>query len=124
MQILSNICHEFFKKFLTETFFFHFQGFFISSAVEVPSYFVGWYLMDRWGRRWILFATMMTGGISCISCMFVPLGEMGIICTELVMDLDRPNLVKLCYGGLVLGLSQFSLLPQLPQKMMLASKVA
>jgi len=52
-----------------------FQGFFISSAVEVPSYFVGWYLMDRWGRRWILFATMMTGGISCISCMFVPLGE-------------------------------------------------
>lgn len=49
-------------------------GFFISSAVEIPSYFVGWYIMDKWGRRWILFATMMTGGISCICCMFVPLG--------------------------------------------------
>ena len=49
-------------------------GFFISSAVEIPSYFVGWYIMDKWGRRWILFSTMMTGGISCICCMFVPLG--------------------------------------------------
>ena len=50
-------------------------GFFISSAVEIPSYFLGWYFMDRWGRRWILFATMMTGGVSCICCMFVPLGK-------------------------------------------------
>lgn len=50
-------------------------GFFISSAVEIPSYFVGWYVMDKWGRRWILFATMMTGGISCICCMFVPLSK-------------------------------------------------
>jgi len=47
-------------------------GFFISSAVEVPSYFFGWYYMDKWGRRWILFVTMMLGGLSCISCMFVP----------------------------------------------------
>lgn len=47
-------------------------GFFISSAVEVPSYFIGWYFMDKWGRRWILFSTMMIGGLSCISCMFVP----------------------------------------------------
>ena len=53
-----------------------FLGFFISSAVEIPSYFVGWYIMDKWGRRWILFATMMTGGISCICCMFVPLGKL------------------------------------------------
>ena len=50
-------------------------GFFISSVVEIPSYFLGWFLMDRWGRRWILFATMMTGGVSCICCMFVPLGK-------------------------------------------------
>ena len=26
-------------------------GFFISSAVEIPSYFMGWYVMDKWGRR-------------------------------------------------------------------------
>jgi len=30
---------------------------------------------------------------------------------------------KFAYGGLLLGSSQFSILPQLPQKMMLASKV-
>eukprot|EP00090_Calanus_glacialis_P012639 TRINITY_DN21241_c0_g1_i1.p1 TRINITY_DN21241_c0_g1~~TRINITY_DN21241_c0_g1_i1.p1 ORF type:complete len:616 (-),score=86.58 TRINITY_DN21241_c0_g1_i1:500-2347(-) len=48
-------------------------GFFISSAVEVPSYFLGWYVMDKWGRRWILFETMMIGGLSCISCIFVPI---------------------------------------------------
>ncbi len=52
-----------------------FLGFFISSAVEIPSYFVGWYAMDKWGRRWILFATMTTGGIAGICCMFVPLGK-------------------------------------------------
>jgi hypothetical protein len=45
-----------------------------SSAVEVPSYFLSWYVMDKWGRRWVLFETMMIGGLSCISCIFVPPG--------------------------------------------------
>lgn len=40
--------------------------------MEIPSYFIGWYFMDKWGRRWILFSTMMIGGLSCISCIFVP----------------------------------------------------
>ena len=40
-----------------------------------------------------------------------------------IKDLDTINLVKICTGGLVLGLSKFPLLPQLPQKMMLVSKV-
>ena len=31
--------------------------------------------MDKWGRRWILFETMMIGGLSCISCIFVPAGK-------------------------------------------------
>ena len=52
-----------------------FLGFFISSAVEVPSYFIGWYAMDKWGRRWVLFATMVVGGIAGICCMFVPLSK-------------------------------------------------
>ena len=50
-------------------------GFFISSAVEIPSYFMGWWVMDKYGRRWCLFLTMMTGGISCICCLFVPIGK-------------------------------------------------
>ena len=39
------------------------------------------------------------------------------------MDLDKLNLVTFGYGGLVLGSCQFLLLPQLPQKMILNSKV-
>ena len=30
--------------------------------------------MDKWGRRWILFETMLIGGLSCLSCIFVPAG--------------------------------------------------
>ena len=40
--------------------------------------------------------------------------------TECVMDLYKLNLVKL---GSVLGSNQFLLLPQLPQKMTVTSKV-
>jgi len=38
-------------------------------------------------------------------------------------DIGKLNLVKLVYGGKVLGLSIFSLLPLLTLKTMLASKV-
>ena len=40
----------------------------------------------------------------------------------LIKDLDKLNLVKLAFGGLVLSPSRFSLAPQLPQNMMLAAK--
>jgi len=43
--------------------------------------------------------------------------------TVRIKDLDKLKLVKICNNGQVLGSSQFSLLPQLPQKTMLASKV-
>ena len=36
--------------------------------------------------------------------------------TVCITDLNKLNLVKLVYGGSVLGSSQFSLLSQLPQK--------
>ena len=38
-----------------------------------------------------------------------------------ITDLDKLNLVKICNGGLGLGSKQFPLLPQLPQKLTLAS---
>ena len=40
-----------------------------------------------------------------------------------IKDLDKLNLVKLAYVGLVLGLSLFLLLLQMPQNMTLALKV-
>ena len=42
---------------------------------------------------------------------------------EFITDLDKLNLVILVYGGLILGSSRFFLLPQLPQKIQLATKV-
>ncbi|KAJ8673336.1 hypothetical protein QAD02_004598, partial [Eretmocerus hayati] len=47
-------------------------AFFIGGVVEIPSYIVTWYAMDRIGRRWVLCMTMMLGGVACVSCMFVP----------------------------------------------------
>ncbi|XP_011698234.1 PREDICTED: organic cation transporter 1-like [Wasmannia auropunctata] len=47
-------------------------AFFIGGIVEIPSYFITWYAMDRLGRRWVLCVTMMLGGLACVSCMFVP----------------------------------------------------
>lgn len=47
-------------------------AFFIGGIVEIPSYFITWYAMDRLGRRWVLCMTMMLGGLACVSCMFVP----------------------------------------------------
>ena len=44
--------------------------------------------------------------------------------TECVMGLDKLNLVKFHNDGLILDLSQFSILPQLPQNTLLDSKVA
>lgn len=47
-------------------------AFFIGGLVEIPSYVITWYAMDRLGRRWVLCLTMLLGGVACVSCMFVP----------------------------------------------------
>ena len=52
-------------------------AFFISAMVEVPSYFVAMYTMERWGRRFSLCATMLLGGLACVSCILVPKGQSG-----------------------------------------------
>ncbi|XP_054003663.1 organic cation transporter 1-like isoform X1 [Hylaeus anthracinus] len=46
-------------------------AFFIGGLVEIPSYVITWYAMDRLGRRWVLCLTMLLGGVACVSCMFV-----------------------------------------------------
>jgi len=42
--------------------------------------------------------------------------------TELLKGLDKLNLVEFAHAGIVLGSSQFFLLPQLPQNMPITSK--
>ncbi|XP_035452277.2 beta-alanine transporter [Spodoptera frugiperda] len=47
-------------------------AFFIGGAVEIPSYFIAWRCMERFGRRWVLCIFMCVGGVACISCVLVP----------------------------------------------------
>ncbi|CAH2988795.1 unnamed protein product [Chilo suppressalis] len=47
-------------------------SFFLSSAVEIPSYLVCWVLMDRVGRRWPLCLSMVISGIFCITTVLLP----------------------------------------------------
>jgi len=95
-------------------------GFFISSAVEVPSYFLGWWVMDKWGRRWILFETMMIGGLSCISCIFVPagasawwtvglamIGKFQIACSFAVIYVYAGELMPTVVRSQAMGISSF-----------------
>lgn len=50
-------------------------SFFLSSAVEIPSYLFSWLLIDKWGRRWPLCLSMTVGGLSCITTVLVPKGN-------------------------------------------------
>ncbi|XP_075992399.1 carcinine transporter [Anticarsia gemmatalis] len=49
-----------------------YMSFFLSSAVEIPSYLVCWVLMDRIGRRWPLCLSMVISGIFCIVTVLLP----------------------------------------------------
>ncbi|XP_053613138.1 carcinine transporter [Plodia interpunctella] len=49
-----------------------YMSFFLSSAVEIPSYIVCWVLMDRVGRRWPLCLSMVISGIFCIITVLLP----------------------------------------------------
>ncbi|CAG9099055.1 unnamed protein product [Plutella xylostella] len=49
-----------------------YMSFFLSSAVEIPSYVVCWLLMDRVGRRWPLCLSMVISGIFCIATVMLP----------------------------------------------------
>ncbi|TGZ53166.1 organic cation transporter 1 isoform X1 [Temnothorax longispinosus] len=60
-------------------------AFFIGGIVEIPSYFITWYAMDRLGRRWVLCVTMMLGGLACVSCMFVPEADAVWVTVSLAM---------------------------------------
>lgn len=50
-------------------------SFFLSAAVEIPSYMCCWLVMDRWGRRWPLCLCMVVSGICCIITVLLPPGN-------------------------------------------------
>lgn len=47
-------------------------SFFLSSLVELPSYALCWFVMDRYGRRWPMCTLMILGGISCVITVLLP----------------------------------------------------
>lgn len=55
-----------------------YMSFFLSSAVEIPSYVVCWLLMDRVGRRWPLCLSMVISGIFCMVTVLLPNGEISL----------------------------------------------
>lgn len=55
-----------------------YMSFFLSAAVELPSYVLCWFLLDCWGRRWPLCLCMIVSGISCIATVLLPDGESDI----------------------------------------------
>lgn len=47
-------------------------AFAISGLVEAPSCLLAWYAMEKWGRRWTTFITMLIVGLCCIGNVLVP----------------------------------------------------
>ncbi|XP_044266487.1 carcinine transporter [Tribolium madens] len=62
-----------------------YMSFFLSSAIEIPSYFICWLVMDRWGRRWPLCLCMIISGICCITTFLLPEGSVGLILAFFLM---------------------------------------
>lgn len=66
-----------------------YMSFFLSSAVEIPSYLVCWVLMDRVGRRWPLCLSMVISGIFCIATVLLPNGTYfrcsSLFCTSTII---------------------------------------
>ena len=47
-------------------------SFFLSCLVELPSYAICWFVMDRFGRRWPMCTLMILGGICCVVTVILP----------------------------------------------------
>ncbi len=44
-------------------------NFLLAGVAELPTYIFLWPTMDRWGRRWTLFLSMIVGGVSCLATL-------------------------------------------------------
>ncbi|XP_072020671.1 organic cation transporter protein-like [Amphiura filiformis] len=51
-----------------------YAAFFISGAVEIPSYILMIFVAERWGRRPVLTTSMVIGGFACFISIFLPSG--------------------------------------------------
>lgn len=62
-----------------------FLGFGLAAATELPASTLVTLLLDRWGRRWLGFATMFLSGVCSIIAVFIP----GGLATTIVLIFGR-----------------------------------
>ncbi|XP_076034582.1 solute carrier family 22 member 15-like [Oratosquilla oratoria] len=57
----------------------------LSGIIEIPAYVLGAFLIEKWGRRIVICAFMIVGGIACLSIQAVPQSAPTVVVTVLAL---------------------------------------